>query len=136
VYLLESGANGDDSYDIPYALLTGWQPLGKSPGLSKTVRLGFISLAVDTECTITFTIEKDYETPFYTVSIPLVGTDSSYCGYAYCGYSCCGMRAGFTERVAIPGSPGQLYRFGLSGSDKVKLTLQAMTFMYRTEGVR
>jgi hypothetical protein len=135
VYLLDSGG-GDVTYDIPYSMLTGWQPLGKSPGVSKTVRLGFISLAVDLECTLTFTIEKDYESPFYTTEIELVGTDTAYCGYMYCGSSYLGMGVGFTERVAIPGSPGQLYRFGLSGSDKTTLTLQAMTFMFRSEGVK
>lgn len=135
VYLLDSGG-ADDGQDIAYSMRTGWQPLGKSPALSKTVRLAFISLAVDNECTITFTIEKDYEAPFYTTERTLVGIDSSYCGYAYCGSAFLGIRTGFTERIGIPGSPGQLYRFGLSGNDQVALTLQAMTFMYRTEGIR
>ena len=135
VYLLDSGS-ADVNYDIPYAMLTGWQPLGKSPGVSKTIRLGFISLAADIDCTLTFQIEKDYEAPFFTTDISLSGIEASYCGYLYCGYSYLGMAVGFTERVPIPGRPGQLYRFGLSGSDQASLTIQAMTFLFRTEGVK
>jgi len=135
VYLLDSGA-ADVTFDIPYAMQTGWQPLGKSPGVSKTVRLGFLSLAASGGCTLTFTVEKDYESPFYSAAITIDELSTAFCGYCYCGYTFLGSREGFTKRVAIPGSPGQLYRFGLSGTDKVDLTLQAMTFMYRTEGVR
>ena len=135
VYLLDSGS-ADVTYDIPYAMQTGWQPLGKSPGVSKTVRLGFLSLAASGGCTLTFTVEKDYESPFYSAALTIDELSTAFCGYCYCGYTFLGSREGFTKRVAIPGSPGQLYRFGLSGSDKVELTLQAMTFMYRTEGVR
>ena len=135
VYLLDSG-NADVTYDIPYAMLTGWQPLGKSPGVSKTVRLGFLSLSASGGCTLTFTIEKDYESPFYSAALTIDELSTAFCGYCYCGYTFLGSREGITKRVAIPGSPGQLYRFGLSGTDKVDLTLQAMTFMYRTDGFR
>ena len=135
VYLLDSG-NADDTYDIPYAMQTGWQPLGKSPGVSKTIRLGFISLAASGGCTFTFTVERDYELSTYSTALTIDELSEAFCGYCYCGYVFLGSRVGFTKRVPIPGMPGQLYRFGLSGSDKVDLTLQAMTFMYRTEGVK
>lgn len=135
VYLLDSG-EADVTFDIPYAMQTGWQPLGKSPGVSKTVRLGFLSLSASGGCVLTFTVEKDYELPGYSAVLTIDELSTAFCGYCYCGYTFLGSREGFTKRVAIPGSPGQLYRFGLSGSDKVDLTLQAMTFMYRTEGVR
>ena len=135
VYQLDSG-NADVTYDIPYAMQTGWQPLGKSPGASKTVRLGFLSMAASGGFSPTFTVEKDYESPFYSAALAIAELNPAYCGYCYCGYTFIGSREGFTKRVSIPGSPGQLYRFGLSGSDQVDLTLQAMTFMFRTEGVR
>lgn len=136
IYQLDSGANGDDGSDIPYSLLTGWHPLGKSPALYKTVRIGFVSTSSDRNCTLDLRVEKDFEPAFFTGHLSLVNPWAAYCGYAYCGFAYCGMPEGFTARAAIPGSPGQLYRFGLSGSDKAELTIQGMTFMFRTEGVR
>jgi len=136
VYQLDSGGEGDDGNDIEYSLLTGWQPLGKSPSTYKTVRLGFISISADRDCTLTMSVEKDFRPPFFNGSVSLANLGAAYCGYAYCGYAYCGMPEGFTARVIVPGSPGQLYRFGLSGSDKAAMTLQGMTFLFRTEGVR
>ena len=136
VYLLDSGGTGDDGYDVPYSLLTGWQSLDLPPSVSKTVRLGFLSMAVDINTTVTFQAERDFESPYFTKAIQLVGLGSSYCGYAYCGYAYTGLREGLTEKVILPGQPGKLYRFGLTGSDQAAVTLQAMTFQFRQQGVR